>query len=196
MMRSMLPRSMGVGLLLTVVLGAAPAARASLGMFPLPFMRPAPRDQSWLKDLPERPSRGKVAVFELNGDDVYQPMREAVVRVLRRRGLNVIVTLRPMEGATEHRETSQALNLAAFVSGEVIGEGARQAAVITLTSGLTGHRMASARFAGPTDKIVGDIGRTLWTRLGPAITRSCKSASRPRAREREPLRIDASDPLD
>jgi hypothetical protein len=149
-----------------------------------------------LKDLPERASRGKVAVFEVKGDDVYQPVREAVVRVLRRRGLNVIVTLRPVEGATEHRETSQALNLALFVSGEMTGEGARQKAVLQLTSGMTGHRMASARFAGATDAIVGEISRTLWTRVGPTITRACKSASKPRAREREPLRIDASDPLD
>jgi hypothetical protein len=192
----MAPQSMGVALLVTLLLGVAPAAQATWGMYPLQFTRPATPDQSWMKDLPERPSRGKVAVFELQGDDVYQPVREAVVRVLRRRGLNVIVSLRPMEGATEHRETSQALNLAAYVSGEMKGEGARQTAVIHLTSGVTGHRMASATFVGPTDKIVGDVARTLWTRVGPAITRSCKSASRPRAREREPLRIDASDPLD
>jgi hypothetical protein len=192
----MAPQSMGVALLLTLMLSAAPAARASWGMYPLQFTRPPPPDQSWLKDLPERRSRGKVAVFELKGDDVYQPVREAVVRVLRRRGLNVIVTLRPVEGATEHRETSQELNLAAYVSGEMTGEGAKQTAVIRLTSGLTGHHIASARFVGPTDKIVGDIAQTLWTRVGPTITRACTSASKPRGREREPLRIDASDPLD
>jgi hypothetical protein len=192
----MAPHSMGVALIVAVLLGSAPSARATWGMYPLRFTRPAPPDQSWLKDLPERPSRGKVAVFELEGDDVYQPVREAVVRVLRRRGLNVIVTLRPVEGATEHRETSQALNLAVYVSGAMSGEGARQAAVIHLTSGVSGHRMASMHFAGPTDKIVGDIGRTFWTRVGPTITRACTSASRPRARGREPLRIDASDPLD
>jgi hypothetical protein len=192
----MAPQSTGVALLLAVLLGSAPGAWASWGAYPPQFKRPGPPDQSWLKDLPERPSRAKVAVFELKGDDVYQPVREAVVRVLRRRGLNVIVTLRPFEGATEHRETSQEMNLAAYVSGEMSGEGGRQAAVIHLTSGATGHRILSARFAGPTDKIVGDISRTLWTRVGPAITRACKSTAHPRAREREPLRIDAGDPLD
>jgi hypothetical protein len=191
----MTPRSMGVALLWAVLLGSA-SARASWGTYPPQFKRPAPPDQSWLKDLPERPSRGKVAVFELRGDDVYQPVREAVVRVLRRRGLNVIVTLRPVEGATEHRETSQELNLAVYVSGEMSGEGARQTATIHLTSGVSGHRMSTARFAGATDEIVGEITRTLWTRVGPTITRACKSAARPRAREREPLHIDASDPLD
>ena len=40
-------------------------------------------------------ARGKVAVFIFNGDDVYQPVRAEVVRVLRRRGLNVTATLRP-----------------------------------------------------------------------------------------------------
>jgi hypothetical protein len=160
----------------------------------LQFTRRAPPDQSWLKDLPERPSRGRVAVFEFQGDDVYQPVRAAVVRVLRRRGLNVIVSLRPVGGVTENRETSAAMNLAVYVSGEVGGTGAQQRASVHLTSGVSGHRMSTASFVGATEKIEGDIARTLWTRFGPTITRA--GASKPRAAGREPLRIDAGDPLD
>ena len=36
----------------------------------------------------------------------------------------------------------------------------------------------------------------LWTRVGPTVTRACTSVSRPRRRDREPLRIDAGDPVE
>jgi hypothetical protein len=185
--------TLGAAVLLGMLLASAPAAHATWGIYLLPA-RPTPPDQSWLNDLPERArARGKVAVFVFKGDDVYQPMRGAVVNVLRRRGLNVTVTLKPMDNAVERRETAQAMNLAAYVEGQVTGEGARQTALVRLYSGITGHPMASARFTGPTPKIVDAIARTLWTRVGPPVLRACTSASRPRRAEREPLRIEAGD---
>lgn len=187
-------------LLVVALLGAAaPPAEATWGTYPRPpkAARPAPPDQSWLADLPEKHgSKGKVAVFVFTGDDVYQPVRAAVVRALRRKRLSVTTTLKSADGAAEYRDLSHELNLAAYVEGELNGEGARQSALIRLYSGVTGRRMASVRFSGPTEKIVGDVARTLWTRVGPAITRACTSTARPRRREREPLRIDAGEPLE
>jgi hypothetical protein len=189
--------------LVVVLLLSMPAtAFASWGvpyLLPTQPARSMAPDQSWLQDVPDRPGargRGKVAVFTFVGDDVYQPVRAAVVKLLRRRGLNVTANLRPVDSAAQYRELSQALNMAVYVEGDVTGEGARQSAVIRLRSGMSGQRIASARFVGPTAKIVGDVNRTLWTRLGPTVMRSCTSASKPRAREREPLRIDAGSPLD
>jgi hypothetical protein len=156
-------------------------------------------DQSWLQDVPQPSgarSRGKVAVFTFEGDDVYQPVRAAVVKLLRRRGLNVTANLRPVDSAAQYRELSQTLNMAVYVEGDVSGEGAKQTAVIRVRSGMSGQRIATARFFGPTPKIVGDVNRTLWTRLGPTVMRSCTSVSKPRARERAPLLIDAGSPLD
>jgi hypothetical protein len=158
-----------------------------------------PPDQSWQLDVPEKPgrhSKGKVAVFIFEGDDVYQPVRAAVVRALRRKGLTVTATLRPVDSAAQYREMSYALNLAVFVEGELRGEGARQSAFIRLRSGVSGQRMSSARFSGLTPKIVAEVDRKLWTRLGPAVMRACSSASRPRRRERAPTHIDASTPLE
>jgi hypothetical protein len=196
-------RALGLGLvaLLGVSVGAAPAAEAMWGTVPrLPSdVRAGPPDQSWLVDPPERPgarSHGKVAVFVFRGDDVYQPMRAAVVRVLRRKRLTVTTTLRPLDSAVQYREQSHALSLAVYIEGEVTGEGARQTALLRLTSGVSGRHIASARFTGPTQEIVDAVGKTLWTRVGPTIMRACASASRPRRLEREPLRIDAGEPLE
>jgi hypothetical protein len=162
-------------------------------------VRAAPPDQSWLNDVPERPgarSRGKIAVFVFKGDDVYQPTRAAVVQLLRRRGFNVTTTLRPADSAAQYRDLSVAANLAVFVEGEVSGEGDRQSALLRFYGGVTGHRIASARFSGSTEKLVADLRHALWTRVGPAITRACSSAARPRRLEREPLHIEAGTPLD
>jgi hypothetical protein len=196
-------KRLAFAVLVATILGAgAPSAQAAWGvLFPRPpwTVRRTPPDLSWLNDVPERPaarSRGKVAVFVFRGDDVYEPVRAAVVRTLRRRGLNVTAALRPVDSVAQYRELSYALNLAVFVDGELDGEGARQSARVQLRSGVTGQRIAAARFSGPTQKIVGDIGRTLWTRVGPATMRACTSAARPRQREREPMRIDAGAPAD
>jgi hypothetical protein len=194
----MSPRWIRVAVLV-LALASSSSARAMWGALAL---RPPPRtppEQTWLKDLPERAgarARGKVAVFEIRGDDVYQPVREAVVRLLRKRGFNVTVTLRPVESAVEFRDMSQQTNMAVYIAGEMKGEGARQIATLHLYSGLSGHRMASLGFAGPTDKIVEDVERRFWKGVGPAITRACTAVSKPRRQEHEPMRIDASDPVD
>jgi len=190
-------RALGLSLLVAATVAAVPGSAGAA--WPVWHSRAAaaarkPPDQSWMQDVPEKPdthSRGKVAVFVFKGDDVYEPIRAAVVRTLRRRGLNVTATLRPVESAAQFREMSIAVDLGAFIEGEVIGEGARQKAHIRVRSGLTGLPIASTTFAGPTSKIVGDLNRTLWNRVGAAVVRTCTSAARPRRREAEPLRIEA-----
>jgi hypothetical protein len=207
-----------IAVVIAVILGSAPAnAEAAWGTFyvrssmsssvpssvrPPRVVRPVgptPPDQSWLMDIPEKPgahSKGKVAVFVFKGDDVYQPVRAEVVRALRRKGLNVTTTLRPVDSAAQYREMSYTLNVGAYVEGELTGEGARQTAHIRLRSGVTGQPIATATFAGPTPKIIGAIGRGLWSRVGGATMRACSSKARPRKHEREPMHIDAGTPLD
>jgi hypothetical protein len=178
------------------------AAEAGWGvpyLFPPRPARPAAHDQSWLNDVPEKPgarSRGKVAVFAFSNDDVYQPVREAVVQTLRRRGLNVIASLRPVDSVVQYREMSQALNLAVFVDGELRGEGARQSAVIRVRSGVSGQHITAAKFSGPTAKIVGEINRRLWAQVGSTVSRACTSVLHARRPVRAPLHIDAGSPLD
>jgi len=166
---------------------------------PPPVRPPAPPDQSWKDDVAEKPgahAKGKIAVFAFKGDDVYEPVREAVVKLLRSKGLDVTATLRPVDSAAQFREMSYTLNLGAFVEGEIIGEGAHQTAVIHLRSGMSGKRIASLKMSGPTPQIVSTVTHKVWPSFGGAMIRSCSSAARPRAREREPLRIEAGSATD
>jgi hypothetical protein len=179
--------------------GAAQAAWVVPFLQPPPVVRPTPPDQSWKDDVSDKPgahAKGKVAVFAFKGDDVYEPVREAVVKLLRAKGLNVTATLRPVDSAAQFREMSYALNLGAFVEGEITGDGPHQTAVIYLRSGMSGKRIASVKMTGPTPQLVGTVGHKVWPSFGGAMIRSCSSAAHPRAREREPLRIEAGSPID
>ena len=165
----------------------------------VPQVHSAPPDQSWLKDVSEKPgirARGKVAVFVFKGDDVFEPVRAAVVRTLRKQGLNVTAELRPADRPAQYREMSYASNLAVFIDGEVSGEGARQTVLIRLRSGVTGQYFTSAKFSGSMPGLVGAIGGALWPRVGSAIIRACTSVAKPRRRESEPMYIEAGSPLD
>jgi hypothetical protein len=183
---------------LLVFVPAVAQARWGVPYLPRPARR-APPDQSWLQDVPERPgarAKSRIAVFAFRNDDVYEPVRAAVVKLLRRRGLNVTANLRPVDSAEQYREMSYTLNLAAYVEGDLSGEGKAQRARIRLRSGVSGQPIATATFSGPTPKIVADLNRTLWTRIGPTVSRACTSAAKPRRRERDPLRIDAGTAID
>jgi len=192
-----------IGALVLIALGAS--SRPAQAAWVVPFLKPAPiakpalPDQSWMDDVPDKPgahAKGKVAVFAFKGDDVYEPVRAAVVKLLRSKGLNVTANLRPVDSAAQFREMSYTLNLGAFVEGEVIGDGAHQTAVIHLRSGMSGKRIASTKLTGPTPQLVGTVGHKVWPALGGAMMRSCSSAAHPRQRERAPLRIEAGEPLD
>ena len=131
------------------------------------IVRSAPPDQSWLQDVPEKPgarSKGKIAVFPIAGDDVYEPMRAEVVRLLRGKGFTVLASLRPVDSAAQLREMAATLGLGAIIDGDVKGDGARQAARIHLRSGVSGQPVATATFSGTTPKIAGAIKRELRAR--------------------------------
>jgi hypothetical protein len=180
-------------------MASAPAEAAWGVPCPLPQVLAAPPDQSWLRDVPEKPgerARGRVAVFVFKGDDVFEPVRAAVVRTLRKQHLNVSAGLRPADSPAQYREMSYASHLAVFIDGEVSGQGARQTVLLRLRSGVTGQYFTSAKFSGATPALVGAIRGSLWARVGSAIMRSCSSAAKPRRRGAEPTYIDAGSSLD
>ncbi len=190
----------GIALVVGPLVAMAAPAEAAWGVpCPLPRVLSAPPDQSWLRDVPEKPGdhlRGRVAVFVFKGDDIFEPVRAAVVRTLRKQHLNVSAGLRPADSPAQYREMSYASHLAVFIDGEVSGQGARQTVTIRLRSGVTGQYFASAKFSGTTPVLVGAIGGALWSRVGSAIIHSCSSAAKPRRRGAEPTYIDAGSPSD
>ena len=166
---------------------------------PIPQARSAPPDQSWMKDVPEKPgarSRGKIAVFPFQGDDVYEQSRGAVVRALRKQGLIVTATLRPADSPAMYREMSYSSNLAVFIDGEVSGDEAHRIVQVRLRSGVSGQYFTNAKFTGSAQGIPATILRSLWTRIGPATVRACVSAGKPRKRESKPMYIEAGTPIE
>jgi len=181
------------------LLAASPAHAAWGVLSPTPQARSAPPDQSWMKDVPEKPgakSRGKVAVFVFKGDDVFEQSRGAVVRALRKQGLTVFATLRPSDTPSQYRDVSYSSGIALFIDGEVLATGSERAVQLRLRSGVTGQYISGTKFTSAPPTLVGTIERSLWTKVGPATVRACASAAKPRKRGFRPMYIEAGSPLD
>jgi len=139
--------------------------------------------------------QGKFVVFTFAGEGGHR-VQQQVVSSLRAKGLKVITNLRPVDSAEQYREMAVTLNLVAYVDGEYVGEGDQASATVYVRSGVTGLRAASTTFAGERRTLVADVGKGLWDRLSPDLSRLCADAAKPRKAERAPLRIEAGTPLE
>jgi hypothetical protein len=139
--------------------------------------------------------QGKVVVFTFAGEGGHR-VQQQVVSSLRAKGLKVITNLRPVDSAEQYREMAVTLNLVAYVDGEYVGEGDQASATVYVRSGVTGLRAASTTFAGERRTLVADVGKGLWDRISPDLSRLCADAAKPRKAERAPLRIEAGTPLE
>jgi len=138
--------------------------------------------------------QGKFVVFTFAGEGGHR-VQQQVVSSLRAKGLKVITNLRPVDSAEQYREMAVTLNLVAYVDGEYVGEGDQASATVYVRSGVTGLRAASTTFAGERRTLVADVGKGLWDRISPDLSRLCADAAKPRKAERAPLRIEAGTPL-
>ena len=170
---------------------------------PPPPPAPAPRSASASaadsrtksKGKSDGPSvSGKVAVLGFTGDGAAR-VQQVVVSTLRTRGLQVTTSLRPVDSAEQYREMSVALNLVAYIDGEVTIDGNDGSATIYVRNGATGMRTASATVAADRHQLAASLGKELWERLGPALSQACADAAKPRKVGREPMRINAGTPL-
>lgn len=150
------------------------------------------------KPPPPPPPRGRVALFAFRGDETNSASVQAhVARALRAKGLKVVTGLRPVDSAEQYREMAVALDLAVYVDGEVSDEGDDLAsATVHVRSGVTGLRVASATFSGQRRQLPSEVKATLWTEVGPAFSRVCADAAKPRRHAREPMRIEAGTPIE
>jgi hypothetical protein len=137
---------------------------------------------------------GKIVIFPIRDDDDHS-MTAQLERMLRSRGFEVVTGVRPVDTAEQYRELATTLNLAALVGGSY-QEGEKDAKLsIQVLSGYTGRRMVAASFKQAKYHLRAQVEDKLWSRIGPAMTRACADASRPRRRGRGPMVIDAGTSL-
>ena len=193
---------------LAVALAAEPAPAAAKGKprsggggsgAGKPAARPQAKAKVKEKEKEKEPAlpapQGKVVVFTFAGEGGHR-VQQQVVSSLRAKGLKVITNLRPVDSAEQYREMAVTLNLVAYVDGEYVGEGDQASATVYVRSGVTGLRAASTTFAGERRTLVADVGKGLWDRISPDLSRLCVDAAKPRKAERAPLRIEAGTPLE
>ena len=185
---------MGVAL----VLAAAPLhARAKKK----PAAAPSAKSKSVARAQPQPKApalpapQGKFAVFTFAGEGGHR-VQQQVVSSLRAKGLKVITNLRPVDSAEQYREMAMTLNLVAYLDGEYVGEGDQASATVYVRSGVTGLRAVSTTFAGDRRTLPTEIGKGLWDRISPDLSKLCADAAKPRKAERAPLRIEAGTPLE
>ncbi|HVZ89165.1 MAG TPA: hypothetical protein VHG72_19510 [Polyangia bacterium] len=136
----------------------------------------------------------KVAVFSFTGDDA-EPLRKQVMRLFKSKGLKLVTSLRSVDSAEQYREMAAALNLVAYIDGEVAMDGSDASATVFVRSGASGLRAASATFSGDRRQVTASLGKDLWEKLAPALGQACADAAKPRKPGREPMRINAGTPL-
>jgi len=140
-------------------------------------------------------TKGKVAVFAFQGEDTYS-VRDHVIQALTDRGIKVEAAIPPVDTTEQYRDMGAVMNLAAYVHGHVKELPADQAvATIVIRSGVTGKKLTSVTFTGYRRGLPYDVEEKLWQRLGPAFSRACVEATKPRPHHNQPMRIEAGTPL-
>jgi hypothetical protein len=185
-----------IALAVAVVLATAPAAaRAKKKASAAPSAKNKPIARLQPKDPPLPAPQGKFVVFTFAGEGGHR-VQQQVVSSLRAKGLKVITNLRPVDSAEQYREMAVTLNLVAYVDGEYVGDGDQASATVYVRSGVTGLRAVSTTFAGERRTLPTEIGKGLWDRISPDLSKLCVEAAKPRKAERAPLRIEAGTPLE
>ena len=154
---------------------------------------PAPKEEP-AAAVPLPVAGSKVAVLEFTGDDA-ESIRRQVMHVLRAKGMKLMTGLRPVDSAEQFRELSVAMNLVAYIDGEVAVDGHAASATVFVRNGLTGLRSASVTFTGERRQLGMTIAKELWERIGVPMGEACADAAKPHKLSREPMRINAGTPL-
>jgi hypothetical protein len=137
---------------------------------------------------------GKVVLFPFHSDD--DEISTQVERLLQAHGLQIITGVRPVDSVEQYRDMATQLMLIGYVEGSVRGTGAKAKVTVRLRSGYTGRIVAQPTFGDSRGGLRHQLGENLWKRLGPAVSRICKEATRPRKRSRTTLTIDAGTPIE
>ena len=133
-------------------------------------------------------------MFPFQDDDDHS-VGAQIERLLRARGFEIVTGVHPVDTAEQYRELATTLGLTALVGGSY-AEGEKNARLtVSVRSGYTGRRVAAVTFKESRFDLRAHVEDQLWTRIGPALTRACSDATKPRKRGRGPLVIEAGTPL-
>ncbi|HVY40884.1 MAG TPA: hypothetical protein VHM31_23255 [Polyangia bacterium] len=180
---------------LALLSGAVPAA----GQARAATHRPAAHHVRAGKKAPRPPKvvpnqEGKVVVFPFKDDDDHS-IGAQIERLLRARGLEVMTGVRRVDTAEQYRDMATTLGLAAYVDGALRESPNSARVTVSVRSGYSGRKVVSITFKETPLHLRAEIEDKLWTKLGPAMSRACADATKPRRRGRGPLLIEAGTPL-
>jgi hypothetical protein len=187
--RARRPLAVALGLVLAVAAwpGVAHARRGKTGSG-----RAAKKVTAIARPVPSL--TGKIVVFPFQDDDDHS-ISAQIERLLRGRGFEIVTGVRPVDTPEQYRELATTLSLVALVGGSYREGETNARLTIQVRSGYTGRRMVAVTFKENRFHLRAQIEDQLWTRIGPAMTRACADAAKPRKRGRGPLIIEAGTPL-
>ena len=140
--------------------------------------------------------QGKIVLFTFRNDDDSRVSTQ-VGHLLEARGLEVVTGVRPVDSAEQYRDLATALDLVAFVDGDVRGTDAKSRATIRVRSGLSGRKTMEVAFTESRSSLPRELSAKLWTRVGPAVARACADViNKPRKKSRNTLQINAGTPIE
>lgn len=130
---------------------------------------------AWLAGLLALPvvaaAASRVAVQPFGGADT-EPYRRQVAKIVARHGFKVLTSLPAVSGTSQYPGLARDKRVSAFVVADVDDRGARIVLSFVVWQGIDGSVIGRWEVSGTKKTIGARIGRELWKRLGPAISRS------------------------
>jgi hypothetical protein len=142
----------------------------------------------------ESKTDAKVVLFPIKYDD-DRTLAVQIERILRSKGFEVVTGLRPVDTAEQYRDVATSMNLVAFVAGDYREVGEKASVTINVRSGFTGKKVIATTFKETPLHMHNEIEGKLWPKIGRVLSRASVHANRPRKRVRNPLVIEAGEPL-
>jgi hypothetical protein len=131
----------------------------------------------------------RVAVQPFGGPDT-EPYRRQVAKIVARHGFKVITSLPAVSGTSQYPGLAREKRLSAFVVADVDDRAGRVVLSFVVWQGIDGSVIGRWEVSGSKKTVGARLGRELWKRLGPAISRAMPPPSDVLA-PAPPMRINA-----
>lgn len=113
----------------------------------------------------------RVAVQSFGGPET-EPFRRQVVRIVGKHGFKVVTSLANVSGTSQYPGLAKRKRLSAFVVADVVERGKRICLSFIVWQGIDGSVIGRWEVTGPKKKLLRQLTREFWKRLGPAIEKA------------------------